>query len=78
MYLSTFSGYLYLMTDSPWLEVEFCSAVGADDVAGGMILEGASHAGYYAFGLIWLQNICFDCKSLIIQNCQSQLSSNAS
>ena len=33
---------------------------------------------YYAFGLIWLRNIYFYWKSLLTQNCQSQISPNAS
>jgi hypothetical protein len=33
---------------------------------------------YDAVGLIWLRNICFDWKSLMIQNCLSQTSPNAS
>ena len=45
--------------------------------------EGACHGvckgdSYYAFGLIWLRNIYFDLKPLMVQNCRSQISPNAS
>ena len=42
------------------------------------ILGDARQPSYDVFGLIWLQNIYFDWKSLITQNCQSQISPTAS
>ena len=71
-------GGTYACTD--WATAD-CTTSGFTDLADQVVLRAHRPMlciSTFALGLIWLRNIYFDRKSLMVQNCQSQISPNAS